>query len=300
MRKSARCWRALAPENPYKAWIETYTGPEYTDSVARRWRCWSGWHRRGVRDALSQAAGDFYARDRVGGGLLGNRLARFRSGAVNIEFLFPVYSKAERAADAVVHIIGVPLGLIAAVLLVHRALPHGPVGKCRGGGLLRWAGWDAWRFRRLSAQPAGAYQGISAPARPGHDFRHDRGNLHADQHDCALWAFWPVALPVVMVFGRDRHFPNPALSTPVRARDDGALYGHGLDVARAHPVLFLALVPDVLVLILIGGIAYTIGAVVQGSGLKFHNPLWHVLVLVAAALHYAAISLQLTGGVFRA
>jgi thiaminase/transcriptional activator TenA len=24
----------LAPENPYKAWIETYTGPEYTDSVA--------------------------------------------------------------------------------------------------------------------------------------------------------------------------------------------------------------------------------------------------------------------------
>ena len=26
--------RDLAPENPYKAWIETYTGPEYTDSVA--------------------------------------------------------------------------------------------------------------------------------------------------------------------------------------------------------------------------------------------------------------------------
>jgi predicted membrane channel-forming protein YqfA (hemolysin III family) len=31
---------------------------------------------------------------------------------------------------------------------------------------------------------------------------------------------------------------------------------------------------------------------------KFNNPLWHLLVLIAGAMQYVAISLQLTGGVF--
>ncbi|MDE8347776.1 MAG: hemolysin III family protein, partial [Acidocella sp.] len=40
---------------------------------------------------------------------------------------FPAYTDAERAADAAVHIIGVPLGLAAAILLLLHALAHGPV-----------------------------------------------------------------------------------------------------------------------------------------------------------------------------
>ena len=55
---------------------------------------------------------------------------------------------------------------------------------------------------------------------------------------------------------------------------------------------------EVLALILGGGIVYTVGAVLQAMPLKFNNPLWHLLILVAGAMHYAAISLQLTGAVF--
>ena len=61
---------------------------------------------------------------------------------------------------------------------------------------------------------------------------------------------------------------------------------------------FLLLPPVVFWLIVAGGLTYTVGAVLQTqTRLKFHNPAWHVLVLLAACLHYAAISLQTTGTV---
>ena len=71
--------------------------------------------------------------------------------------------------------------------------------------------------------------------------------------------------------------------------------------------MLLALVRDcfavlsipILALLVAGGVFYTIGAIVQAqSRLKFHNPIWHALILCAASLHYAAISLKLTGSVF--
>jgi predicted membrane channel-forming protein YqfA (hemolysin III family) len=41
-----------------------------------------------------------------------------------------------------------------------------------------------------------------------------------------------------------------------------------------------------------------VGAVIQAQPrIKFHNPIWHALILVAASLQYAAIALQLTGAV---
>jgi hemolysin III len=217
---------------------------------------------------------------------------------VNIEFLFPVYSKAERAADAVVHIIGVPLGLIAAVLLVHRALPHGPVASVvvavYSVGLVGMLGASAAYqlspsgltkeyLRRLDramifVMIAGTYTPISTTVLYG------RFGLSL----ClSLWCL--AAIGIFLTLRYPRRFERATM----------VLYmAMGWMLLVLIRYCFSLLVPDVLVLILIGGIAYTIGAVVQGSGLKFHNPLWHVLVLVAAALHYAAISLQLTGGVF--
>ena len=61
-------------------------------------------------------------------------------------------------------------------------------------------------------------------------------------------------------------------------------------VARLHG--------EVLALILGGGVVYTAGAVLEAMPVKFNNPIWHLLILIAGAMHYAAISLQLTGGVF--
>jgi channel protein (hemolysin III family) len=54
----------------------------------------------------------------------------------------------------------------------------------------------------------------------------------------------------------------------------------------------------VLALIVGGGVVYTAGAMLQRFPVKFQNPVWHLLVLIAGTMHYVAISLQLTGGVF--
>jgi len=61
---------------------------------------------------------------------------------------------------------------------------------------------------------------------------------------------------------------------------------------------FALLSGAVIGLIIAGGLAYTIGAVIQAQPrIKFHNPIWHALILLAASLQYAAIALQLTGAV---
>ena len=54
--------------------------------------------------------------------------------------------------------------------------------------------------------------------------------------------------------------------------------------------LVVALDRPILVLLLSGGVLYTIGACVHHwDRLPFHNAIWHSLVLGAAGLHYAAI-----------
>jgi len=61
---------------------------------------------------------------------------------------------------------------------------------------------------------------------------------------------------------------------------------------------FALLSVTVMVLIFAGGGAYTIGAVIQSiPRIKFHNPIWHGLILVAASCQYAAIGLQVLGAV---
>jgi hemolysin III len=52
---------------------------------------------------------------------------------------------------------------------------------------------------------------------------------------------------------------------------------------------------DVFRLLMMGGVAYSLGVVIHSlRRVPFHNAVWHVLVLVGAALHLAAISLQFT------
>jgi hemolysin III len=60
-------------------------------------------------------------------------------------------------------------------------------------------------------------------------------------------------------------------------------------VVGARPFLAAVDMPTV-VLIAVGGIFYSIGAGIHlWRRLRFHNAVWHGLVLVSAACHYAAI-----------
>jgi hemolysin III len=60
-------------------------------------------------------------------------------------------------------------------------------------------------------------------------------------------------------------------------------------VVGARPLLAAVDMPTV-VLIAVGGICYSIGAGIHlWRSLRFHNAMWHGLVLIAAACHYTAI-----------
>lgn len=64
----------------------------------------------------------------------------------------------------------------------------------------------------------------------------------------------------------------------------------GLSVVRS----LMALMPEtVMVLLLLGGIAYSVGSVVHSlRRVPFQNAVWHLLVLLGAGLHLAALSLE--------
>lgn len=54
--------------------------------------------------------------------------------------------------------------------------------------------------------------------------------------------------------------------------------------------LFAALPRSTIMFLLCGGLLYTGGvAIHHWRGLKYHNAIWHALVLIAAGCHYAAI-----------
>lgn len=212
--------------------------------------------------------------------------------------VFPSYSKAERILDALVHSIGVPLGFVAAIWLVQRALGHDGLTRfvvvIYAAGLvgMLWAsaayqltppGRAKELLRRLDramifVMIAGTYTPISATVLYGR---------HGVWLCVLLWSLAGIGIFLTLRFPR---------------RFERATFG--LYMAMGWMLLllirdcFVLLPGQILALIVGGGIAYTIGAIVQSTRLKFHNPLWHVLVLLAAALQYAAISLQLTGGVF--
>jgi hemolysin III len=217
---------------------------------------------------------------------------------LSVAFAFPAYSRAERVADALVHCIGVPLGLVAAILLLRRAAAEGGwvfgVTAVYAAGLTGMLAASAAyqlcrpgllkeRLRRLDramifVMIAGTYTPVSTTVLYG------RFGLML----CGLlWAM--AALGIYLTLRYPRRFERAMM----------VLYmAMGWMLIMLIRACFSLLDPAILALILAGGAAYTLGAVVQGTRLKFHNPVWHTLILIAASLHYAAISLQVTGGLF--
>jgi hemolysin III len=211
---------------------------------------------------------------------------------------FPSYSVAERAADAAVHAVGLPLGLVAALALVGRATAFGALTTAVIGlyaaGLVGMLGASAAyqlcpdgklkeSLRRLDRSMifvmiAGTYTPISVLVLDG------RGGLAL----CSLvWGL--AAIGIFLTLRYPRRFETALL----------LLYLVMGWMLLALPQTCVALLHGaVLALILGGGIVYTAGAVLQMVPVKFNNPAWHLLILVAASMHYAAISLQLTGRVF--
>jgi len=212
---------------------------------------------------------------------------------------FPSYTVAERAADRVIHCIGVPLSLIAASLLLYRSveLANGAVTASIAVYVVGLVGMVAAsaayqlcapgilkeRLRRLDramifVMIAGTYTPLSVDA-----FRAEGGAWL-----CALlWVLAAIGVFVSLYY--PRRFERLMLAVYLAM---------GWMVLTRMRECFAVLSPTIITLIVGGGIIYTLGAIIQAQPrIKFHNPIWHALILCAAALHYAAISLKLTGGI---
>ena len=200
------------------------------------------------------------------------------------------YSRAEYVSDAVVHVTGLVLALAAVpgpVLL--NALHRGDAGAGAAGWIYRGAlgllvlcsalynmsrriEWH-WLLRRLDHSAiyikiAGTYTPFVALSGQGFGL---------------MAGLWGAALAGVGL----------KLFSPARFRWVAlALYlGMGWAGVAAGGALLAALPGPVVVLMLAGGGLYTLGVVFYlWQRLPFHNTIWHVFVLVATLVFYAAVT----------
>jgi hemolysin III len=203
----------------------------------------------------------------------------------------PRYSRGERAADAVVHVLGVSAALAAGAALAvtaprpagaHVVVALGPYA----AGLLAMLGCSALYnmsgegprkalLRRLDhaaifAMIAGTYTPVALLAVGG---AWGRGLL------AVVWAG--------AVGGAALKLVAPARFE--RASIAAYLLLGWAGLAALQPLL-AALPPRDVALLVAGGLLYSLGVVVHlSTHLPYHNAIWHALVLAAAACHYAVV-----------
>jgi hemolysin III len=201
------------------------------------------------------------------------------------------YDRAELIADGVVHGLGVACGLIAAVALVVLAAGHASRADVAAVaiyaiGLVAMLGLSAtynlwpvspakWWLRRLDH--SAIYILIAATYTPFLTQIHDpivRLALLA-----GVWgvAAAGIALKIVMPGRFDR------LAV-------GLYLALGWSGVVAYDSLVSALPSSTLWLIAAGGVIYSLGVIFHAwERLRFQNAIWHGFVLLAAAVHYAAV-----------
>lgn len=204
---------------------------------------------------------------------------------------FPEYTVRELAADRAIHFVGVPAGLLTAVWLVASVADHGSLRQVVAACLyavglvamlgasaaynLTSPGYRKTRLRRLDHAAifimiAGSYTPFALCALPSH--------LGLPLFAAA----WAVA----------------ALGTALKLRF-GSRYGaafialylvHGwMAVPILGPVI-AALSFTSFALLIGGGLVYSVGVLFHTQDdWPFNNPIWHVLVLIAAGLQLGAM-----------
>jgi hemolysin III len=206
------------------------------------------------------------------------------------------YSRAELISDAVVHGIGLTLVLVAVpVLITMTALMRGDAAALFGisvygatflamilcSGLYNVLQVPRWKGLLQRLDHSAIYLKIAGTYTPFTLLSGQGGVLTV-----ALWVCAGLGSGLKMV-------------DPARFRWVGlALYlGMGWAGVFAGQALFASLPGPVMALIGIGGAIYTLGIVAYfWTGLPHHNTIWHVFVLVASLVFYAAVTVQVVAG----
>lgn len=197
----------------------------------------------------------------------------------------------ERVADAILHGCGVIATVAASAVLLTLAIQSGePRGVAAAavyaGGLLASFGFSAaynlcpasrWKEALRRCDHAAIYLFIAATYTPLCLVA-----LRGETGVALLVAVWAVALlGFGMKLAWPRRFERVSIALYL------ALGWAGLAAAGA---IVRALPTAALVLLLVGGILYSLGVVFHvWRRLRFQNAIWHGFVLSAAACHYAAV-----------
>ncbi len=210
---------------------------------------------------------------------------------------FPCYTTAESTADGIVHVVGLTAAAVAIGWLLNHTAPEAAprqlvalVIYCCGllGMLsvsaaynLLWPGRLKAVLRRLDhamifAMIAGSYTPFTL------------GVLRPQLGIPLCAAIWGLA--AIGIGLKLQRLQRGDLASV------GLYIGMGWLCLTFLGPLFTTLPGLVLLLLLVGGLIYSLGALVHArAGLPFHNAVWHAMVVAAAALHFAAVA-QLSFG----
>jgi hemolysin III len=199
------------------------------------------------------------------------------------------YSAAERIADGSIHVLGVVASLVAATALMIAALKLPPASIASlavyGFGLIAVfacsAAYHLTTQGRLKAllrrfDHAAIYIKIAGTYTP---FAVMMGNAAGLALLAVVWA--------ITAFGA-----TAKLLWPQRlVRTSYVLYlAQGWAIVLAFGPFASAVSDRVLLLLVVGGLTYTVGVVFHlWERLPYHNAIWHALVVAASACHFAAI-----------
>ena len=203
---------------------------------------------------------------------------------------FPTYTEAEVFADRCVHAVGVTAGFIAAITLVIVALKQLPTDAatavviyalgmlamfCFSAAYNLSRGPKRWLLRRCDH--AAIFIKIAATYTP-----FAIAKMGGTEGIILLAAVWGIALAGAAA----------KLIAPHRIASVSTLIylAQGWTCIFTMQPLLAALSPTAMVLLLGGGVLYSVGAVFHLSErLAYHNAIWHGFVLVASACHFVAV-----------
>ena len=205
---------------------------------------------------------------------------------------FPSYTAAESAADRIVHLVGLAAAAVAIGWLLGRIVP--------GATIKQLVAVSIYCVGLVSMLAASAVYNLVSPSRL-------KAVLRRLDHSMIFvmiaGSYTPFTMGVLrpqlgiplcaVVWGLAAIGIALKLLRPCRGElaSLGLYLGMGwLVLGILHPLLTV-LPGAVLLLLLVGGLIYSLGAFVHARArIPFHNALWHAMVVTAAALHFAAVA----------
>ncbi|WP_421852017.1 PAQR family membrane homeostasis protein TrhA [Oricola sp.] len=205
--------------------------------------------------------------------------------------MYPEYTRAERIADGIIHVIGIGASAIAVTVLIILAVPTLDVFSTSA---LAVYGTTVILLFSVSA----AYHMISH-----HEWR---PILRRFDQAAIFFKIAGTYTPLVMLIGSMFAYGVLALVWTIAVLGAIAKLSFWHSIERFSVILFLALgwasltlawpifatLPVVVsMLILAGGLLYSVGVIFHlWEGLRYQNAIWHGFVLAASACHFTAVS----------